>query len=61
MVVQWLALLPHSKKVLRSIHGQGRAFLCGVCVFSPCPCGFPPGAPASSHHQRRACQVNWEL
>ncbi|KAF7660314.1 hypothetical protein LDENG_00284530 [Lucifuga dentata] len=47
MVAQWLALLPHSKKVLSSIPGWGRAFLCGVCMFSPCLRGFPPGAPVS--------------
>jgi len=23
--------------------------LCGVCTFSPCLRGFPPGAPVSSH------------
>ena len=23
--------------------------LCGVCTFSPCLCGFPPGVPVSSH------------
>jgi len=28
--------------------GEG-ALLCGVCMFSPCQRGFPPGAPASSH------------
>ncbi|KAF7655381.1 hypothetical protein LDENG_00056990, partial [Lucifuga dentata] len=56
-VVQWLAPLPPSKKVLGSI--PGRAFLCGVCMFSPCLRGFPLGTPASSHLQRHACQVNW--
>jgi len=25
------------------------AFLCGVCMFSPCMRGFSPGTPASSH------------
>ncbi|KAF7654348.1 hypothetical protein LDENG_00070910 [Lucifuga dentata] len=60
-VAQWLALLPHSKKVLGSIPGRGRAFLCGVCMSSLCPRGFPPGTTASSHLQRHACQVNWEL
>ncbi|KAF7664099.1 hypothetical protein LDENG_00189080 [Lucifuga dentata] len=27
--------------------GRGRAFLCGVCMFSPCLRGFPPGVPVS--------------
>ncbi|KAF7660812.1 hypothetical protein LDENG_00275250 [Lucifuga dentata] len=48
MVAQWLVLLLHSKKVLGSIPRRGRAFLRGVCMFSLCPRGFPPGAPASS-------------
>lgn len=26
---------------------QTPAFLCGVCMFSLCPCGFPLGAPVS--------------
>ncbi|KAF7652505.1 hypothetical protein LDENG_00095930, partial [Lucifuga dentata] len=37
------------------------SFLCGVCMFSLCLCGFPPGALASSHLQRHAGQVNWKL
>ncbi|KAF7648729.1 hypothetical protein LDENG_00152480 [Lucifuga dentata] len=52
MVAQWLVLLPHSKKVLGSIPSLSRDFLCGVCMFSPCLRGFPPGAPASSHLQK---------
>ena len=47
-VVWWLAPSPHSKRVAGSIPGVG-ALLCGVCMFSPCQRGFPPGAPASSH------------
>merc|ERR1712168_1587011 len=48
-VAQWLALQPHSKKVLGSIPSWGKAwaFLCGVCMFSPCLRGFPPGTPVS--------------
>ncbi|KAF7648941.1 hypothetical protein LDENG_00149760, partial [Lucifuga dentata] len=46
-VAQWLALSPHSKKVLGSTPGWGRAFLCGVCMFSLCLCGFPLSAPVS--------------
>ncbi|KAF7651003.1 hypothetical protein LDENG_00117480 [Lucifuga dentata] len=42
-----LALSPHSKEVLGSIPGRGRAFLCGVCMFFPCLRGFPPGASVS--------------
>ncbi len=63
MLAWWLALLPHSKKVLSSNpsdfayqkedHGfdtrWGRTFLCGVCMFSMCLCEFPAGTPASSH------------
>ena len=48
MVVQWLALSPHSKRVPGLSQGGG-AFLCGVCMFSSCQRGFSPGAPASSH------------
>lgn len=33
-----------------------RAFLCGVCKFSPCLRGFPPGAPPSSHSPK-ACML----
>ena len=47
-VAQWLALLPHSAVVLGSIPGLGHS-LCGVCTFSLCLHGFPPGAPVSSH------------
>ncbi len=46
---QWLALLPHSKRVLGSKPGWGRTSLCGVCMFSPCLRGFPLGTPASFH------------
>ncbi|MED6245428.1 hypothetical protein ATANTOWER_002988 [Ataeniobius toweri] len=28
---------------------QPGVFLHGVCMFSPCMCGFSPGTPASSH------------
>ncbi len=38
---------PPSKKVLGSIPGQGSAFLCGVCMFSPCLRGFSVGALVS--------------
>ncbi len=47
MLAQWLAPSPHSKKVLGAIPGRGRTFLCGVCMFSPCLCGFSLGAPVS--------------
>ena len=46
-VAQWLALSPHSTKVLGSNPGRSRSFLCGVCMFSPCLRGFPPGTPVS--------------
>ena len=48
MVAQWLALLLHSTRDPGSIPGLGHC-LCGVCTFSPCLRGFPPGAPVSSH------------
>ena len=47
-VTQLLALLPHSARDPGSIAGLGHC-LRGVCTFSPCLCGFPPGAPVSSH------------
>ena len=34
-------------KVLGLNPGRSGAFLCGVCMFSPCLRGFPPGAPVS--------------
>ncbi len=54
-VAQWLALLPHNKKVPGLIPRWNRTFLCGVCMFSSCLCGFLPGALVSSHHQNHAC------
>jgi len=47
-VAQWLALLLHSSRDLGSIPGLGHC-QCGVCTFSSCLRGFPPGAPVSSH------------
>jgi len=47
-VAQWLALLPHSARDPCSIPASGHC-LCGVCTFSPCLHGFPPGALVSSH------------
>ena len=58
-VVWWLALLPHSKRVARSIPGVG-ALLCGVCMFSPCQRGFSPGTPASSHSPK-TCRLGTRL
>ena len=46
-MVQWLALSPHSKKVLGS--NLGLVFLWGVCMFSLCLCGLCLGTLASSH------------
>ena len=43
-----LALLPHSARDPGTIPALVDC-LCGVCTFSPCLCGFPPGAPVSSH------------
>jgi len=38
----------HCSRDTSSIPGLGHC-LCGVCTFSPCLRGFPPGAPVSSH------------
>jgi len=48
VAAQWLTLLPHNTRDLGSIPGFGHC-LCGVCTFSLCLNGFPPGAPLSSH------------
>ncbi len=59
-MAQWLALLPPSKKVPSS--NPCRTFLCGVCMFSPCVHGFPPGTVVSSHHHNmhvRHIRVGW--
>ena len=50
------ALLLHSKKDLASTPRAGRAFLCGVCMFSSCLRGFSPGTPASSHSPK-TCMI----
>lgn len=34
MAAWWLALLPHTNKVLGLILPSGRAFMCRVCMFS---------------------------
>ena len=57
MVAQWLALLPHSARDLGSIPGLGHC-LCGVCTFSSCLRGFPPGASVSSHNLKDVL-VGW--
>jgi len=31
------------------VAGSIPTILCGVCMFSPCMCGFSLGTPASSH------------
>ena len=48
-MVQWLALLPHSKP-----------FMCGVFMFSQCLCGFSLGSPASSHSPK-TCRLGFGL
>lgn len=56
MVVQWLALSPHSKKIPGPICGSTKgAFRCGAYMFSLCICGFLPTV------QRRVNQVKWPL
>ena len=52
-VTQWLALLPHSARDQGSIPGLGHC-LCGVCTFSPCLRGLPPGALVSFHSPKNA-------
>src|SRR4029434_6011856 len=50
-VAQWLALSPHSKKArvrILVVPGRSRPFLCGVCMFSPCLCGFTPDTTVSA-------------
>lgn len=46
IVVQWLVLLPYSKKVVGSILPW--TFLCGGGMFSLCLHRFSPGSLASS-------------
>lgn len=67
MVAQWLALLPHSKRVAGLNPGPSR--VCSVWSFSPCVrVGLSLGTPVSSHHQK-TCMLgllllsvpNWNL
>merc|ERR1711980_35224 len=53
-VAEGLSTLPHSKKVSRFAGSIPVAVLWRVCMFSPCPRGFPPGTPVSSHLQKHA-------
>uniref|UniRef100_A0AAR2IWA8 Immunoglobulin V-set domain-containing protein n=1 Tax=Pygocentrus nattereri TaxID=42514 RepID=A0AAR2IWA8_PYGNA len=39
--------------------GRPGSSLCGVCMFSPCLRGFPPGSPVSSHSPKTCSQANW--
>lgn len=51
---EWLALLPHCKKVLGSIPGLNRrALICGVCM-------FPLGAPGSPTTKNRTTPGHWK-
>jgi len=54
MVVWWLAPSPHSTAQFQVQLPPG-AFLCGLCMFSPCMRGFSPGSPASSHCHQLIC------
>lgn len=47
-VLQWSVMLLHSKRVDGSIPKLG-TFQDGVCMFSPCLCGFSPVSPVASH------------
>uniref|UniRef100_A0A3Q4GFA4 Receptor ligand binding region domain-containing protein n=1 Tax=Neolamprologus brichardi TaxID=32507 RepID=A0A3Q4GFA4_NEOBR len=42
----------HALHNILSCNETSGVFLCGVCMFSPCLHGFPPGTPASSHHPK---------
>ena len=53
-MAQWLALLPHSKKVLGSFPAQPGPFCVEFACSPPCLRGFPPGTPVSSHFKRHA-------
>lgn len=46
-----------SRKNRSWIRLLGGAFLCGVCTFSQCLCGFPPGA-AASPHSPKVCRLD---
>ena len=56
-VTWWLALLPHSKRVPGSNLSRG---LCGVCMFSPCLCGFSLSTLVSSHSPK-TCMLGWSV
>lgn len=58
-MVQWLALLNRSDKVLGLILTV--AFQCGDCMSSLYLLGFSPGTPASSHRQKTSKFVNCKL
>lgn len=58
-LVQWLALLPYSKKVLGVNLQAGWGSLWRACIFSVCLNGFCPGALASSHRPKTCIKVNW--
>ena len=56
----WFALLPHSARNRGSIQALGD-HLCGVCKLSLCLCGFPLGAPVSSHSRGGLAMLNCPL
>ena len=35
--------------------------LCGICKFSLCLCGFPPGAPVSAHSPKMRGLGGWAM
>lgn len=49
MLVQWLALSSHRKKVVGLIWGT---FLCGVCLFSFCLHKFSQGSLTPLHNPK---------
>lgn len=42
-VIDWFAHLLHSAEM--QVSNPALVFLCGVCMFPPCMCGFSPGDP----------------
>jgi len=47
---RWLAPSPHSRE--SQVRSPPGAFLCGVCMFSPCVRGFSLGSPASTRRPK---------
>jgi len=57
VVVLWLAPSPHSRGFW--VQFPAGSFLCGVCMLSPCMCGFSLGTLAS--HPKTCLLCGWFL